>query len=346
MTAATLPTPPYTAEAPPAAVMSQMICGGLWVTKGLYIVAKLGIADLVAQTPRTAAELASITRTHAPSLYRVLRMLASLGVFAEDDGGRFGLTPLAATLLTDAPGSQRALATLWGEPFHWQAWSGFMHSVETGEAAWEHALGQSLFAYFNDHPAHATLFDQAMTCFSAHEAAAIAAAYDFTEVGTLVDLGGGEGLLLATILDAYPIMRGILFDLPPVAARAELLVRARGIADRCIAVGGSFFTAVPVGDLYLLKNIVHDFSDEQALAILQTVRSAMHAGARLVIAQEAVPAGNTPSVGKLLDMQMLLIGGKERTEAEYRALFTAAGLRLTRVLPTRSPLHLIEGVPA
>ena len=330
----------------PPVVMTQIITGGLWVTKSIYVAAELGIADLVAAEPLTAEVLSAATGTHAPSLYRVLRALASIGIFAEDERGRFGLTPLAATLRRDVPGSVRELARLWGVDWHWAAWNSFIDTVRTGTDSVQLHYGKPLFAFFSDFPERALMFEGAMTTFSAQEAGAVAAAYDFSKFDTLTDLGGGHGLLLATILRANPTLRGTVFELPLALDGARQLLAEWGLSDRGTVVGGDFLTAVPPSDAYILKNILHDFDDARALAILANVRRALAPGGRVLVVQEVLPPGNAPSGGKLLDMQMLFIGGKERTEAEYRTLFASAGLRLTRIVETMSPLCVIEGVAA
>lgn len=300
----------------------------------------------MAEQPRTAEDLAAATGVHARSLYRVLRALASIGVFAEDDLGRFGLTPLAATVRSDVIGSLRGMAQLWGDPLHWQAWGSFLDTVRTGRSGFELAFGMPLFDVFAQHPQQARMFNEAMTAFSGYEAGPIADAYDFSDVGTLVDVGGGQGLLLPTILRRYSAMHGVLFDLPPVVADGSAPLDALGVRERVSVAGGDFISSVPEGgDAYMLKNIVQDFDDAQATAILAAVRRANGSRGRLLVVQEVIPAGNTPAVGKLLDMQMLLIGGRERTAAEYRAHFAAAGFRLTRIVPTQAPLHVIEGEP-
>lgn len=333
--------------APPPAVMAQLITGGVWITKALYVAAALEIADRVSEQPRTAEELADAAGAHAPSLYRVLRALASIGVFAEDEDGRFSLTPLADTLRSDRSGSLRGMALLWGHPEHWQAWGSFLDTVRTGRSGFELAFGVPLFQFFAQRPEIALIFNDAMTAFSGYEADAVAAAYDFSGAGSLVDVGGGQGLLLATILRRFPGVRGVLFDLPSVVTAGNAPLDALGVRDRATVVGGDFFAAAPDGgDVYILKNIVHDFDDRQALAILSVVRRAMDAHGTLLLAQEVLPPGNAPSGGKLLDMQMLLIGGRERTEAEYRSLLEGGGFRLTRIIPTQAPLSLIEAVPA
>ncbi len=326
--------------------MMQMLMEGMYVSQSLYCAAELAIADLVDGDGLTAQQLAERTGTHAPSLNRVLRALASVGVFEQDANGRFRQTPLSATLKT-GPCSLRALALSMGAPFHWRAWSGFLHSVRTGGDGWHNAYGVSVFEYFARNPEHAALFNAAMTSFSASEAEAVAASYDFTGIQTLADVGGGHGLLLATVLKANPGMRGILFDLPHVVEGAAPILEIAGVLERCEIMAGDMFHYVPGGaDAYLLKHILHDWQDEQALAILQNCRRAMAPASRLLVIEEALPDGNAPSPGKLLDMQMLLIGGKERTAAEYQDLFRVARVELSKMLPTRAALHVMEAVPA
>jgi hypothetical protein len=326
--------------------MGQMIAGSVFLSRALYVAAQLGIADLLAEGPRTSVALAEACGAHAPALARVLRALASVGVFAEDEQGRYGLTPLAETLRSDATGSLRALAQFYGAPWHNQVWDSLLHGVQTGETPIVHATGMNVFEYFMGHHDHFALFDQAMTGFSIGEADAVVAGYDFAGIERLVDVGGGHGYLLGSILRKYPSLRGLLFDLPPVVDGARALLDRMDVAERCEVVAGDFFTAVPPGgDAYILKNIVHDFDDQVAGAILRSCRRAMGDRARLLLVQEVLPPGNAPSPGKLLDMQMLLIGGRERTEAEYQALLAASGFALQRVVSQPAPLHVIEATP-
>jgi hypothetical protein len=294
--------------------------------------------------PKTAEELAQAVRAHAPSLYRVLRALASVGIFAEDAAGRFELTG-KARLLVSGTGSFRSTAIAVGAPWHYRVWGSFLHTVETGEVAWNHSTGQSLFEYFASHSDHARMFDDMMTEFSVLESAAIVEAYDFSVFHTVADIAGGNGFLLAAILERHPTMRGILFDLPHVTPGAARLLSRDGISARSEIISGDMFHFVPGGaDAYLLKNILHDWDDEPAVCLLSNIRRAMGPQSTILALQEALPPGNAPSAGKLLDMQMLLIGGRERTETEYESLFHAAGLRLTRIIPTEAPIHVIEGV--
>jgi len=326
--------------------MIRMISGGLYLTHSLYVAARLGVADLLIPGPQTATELAGAAGVHAPSLHRVMRALASVGVFTEDPDGRFALTA-RGRLLASGPGSLRSVAMGIGAPWHTRVWESLLHTVQTGETAWDHATGESLFQYFASHPEHAALFDGMMTEFSIWEAAAVAEAYDFTGIHTTADIAGGHGWLLATILQRYPTMRGILFDLPHVTSGAGSALSSHALNGRCEVISGDMFHCVPGGaDAYLLKNVLHDWDDVQAAKILSSVRRAMPPGSRILVIQEALPLGGAPSAGKLLDMQMLLIGGKERTHGEYEQLFAQAGLRLTRLIPTAAPVHVIEGAPA
>jgi hypothetical protein len=323
--------------------MAQMITG-YWLSQAVYVAAKLGLADRLRDGPRTAAEVAAETASHPPSLYRLLRALASVGVFAQDSQGRFGLTPLDNCLRSDVPGSQRAMAIMAGEE-HYAAYGELLFSVQTGRTGFEKVFGQPVFDFLSQHPEQARLFDQAMVSVHGRETGAMLDAYDFTGVGVLADIGGGNGSVLTAVLARYPAMRGILFDLPGVAERAKTSIVAAGMAGRCEVVGGSFFESVPPGaDAYLLRHIIHDWNDEQCGRILRNIHQAMGEGGRLLVVESLIPPGNEPAFGKLLDLTMLVIpGGLERTRAEYEALFGAAELRLTRVVPTRADVSVIEG---
>jgi hypothetical protein len=333
---------------PPPIDMMQMLTGA-WLTMALYVAAKLGVADLMAAGPQTSEELARATKTHAPSLYRLLRALASTGVFTSTPAGRFGLTPVGATLRSDVPDSMRAMAILEGEEWHWQPWGRLLHSVRTGEAAFDQVHGMGGFQYFAQHPEAGEIFNQAMTSFAAQVNAALVRAYDWSGIGTLVDVGGGHGTLLAAVLKANPAMRGVLFDLPSVVDGAQPVLEAEGVADRCEIVGGSIFEGVPPGgDTYLIKEIVHGFDDERAALVLGHCLRTMSPNGRVLVVETVIPPGDEPTLGKLLDLEMLVMGpgGHERTEGEFRALFERAGLLLTRIVPTPSPMQIVEGVRA
>jgi hypothetical protein len=270
-----------------------------------------------------------------------------MGVFAEDAEGRFVLTPLAEGLRADAPASMRAFIMMMGEDWHWRAWGELLESVRTGQSAFEHVFGCGLFAYFAARPEAARVFDAAMTSRTDQEKAAVLAAYDWP-AGTIVDVGGGVGALLAAILARRPDAHGVLFDLPHVTTDATERIEQAGVSQRCKVVAGDFFQEVPPGgDLYLLKKIIHDWDDQHALAILRNCRAAIADGGRLLVIEHVLAPGNAPSWGKLLDLQMLVVthGGRERSEAEYRALLRQAGFELERVIPTASITSLIEAVP-
>jgi hypothetical protein len=319
---------------------------GFRVSQAIYAVTVLGIPDLLVDRPRSADEIAVASGAHAPSLYRVLQLLASEGVFAETYDGCFALTPMAEILRRDVPGTLRPLVLFNGGETLWRSWGHLLHAVQTGEPAFDHAHGASFFAYFRQHPGEWALFDELMAAQTAPAARAVAAAYDFSPFGTIVDVGGGRGTLILELLDAYPHLRGIVFDQPAVAAGARQAIEAAGLTGRCEAVGGDFFAVVPEGgDVYLMKFILHDWDDKQCIAILRTCRRRMPAHGRLLVIELLVPPGNTPSFAKSQDVNMLAnLGGRERSEAEYQALYTAAGFALTRTIPAQDELHVIEGI--
>jgi hypothetical protein len=332
----------------PSITMLNMATGS-WLSQAIYVAAKLGIADLLQDGAKTCTVLAEATKTHADALYRLLRALASVGVFAEERDGGFRSTPLADCLRTGTPGSLRAFAIMLGEQEHWRAWGDVLHSVRTGQPAFDHVFGMPHFRYFGEHPESGRLFNEGMTSRSADENDAIIAAYDFSDFRTVVDVGGGQGTLLTTILEAAPDTRGVLFDLPHVIVATRDAIAQTGQAPRCELKDGNFFDAVPAGgDAYTLKKVIHDWDDERALAILKRCRAAVSSAGCLLLIEPVIPPGNSPSFNKLLDLLMLVwtSGGKERTEAEHRALLAAAGFRMARLIPTRSPLSIIEAVPS
>ena len=330
---------------PPQLAVLQM-ASGYWVSRSIYVAAKLGIADLLKDSPKSCDELAAATGTHAPSLYRVLRALASLGVFAETQPNHFTLTPLAACLQSDTPNSVRACVIVQGEEYY-RAWGEFMHSVHTGGSSFEHIYGMNIFEYLAQNPESAKIFDEAMTNLSVTEIAGIAASYDFSSIQTLVDVAGGEGLLIASILKSNPTLKGVLFDRPHVIERAKPFLEAEGLLERCQLAAGNFFESVPEGgDAYILKYIIHNWDDERAIAILKQCHKVMPDNGKVLVAEQVIPPGNQPFMGKLIDLNMLVMtdGGRERTEAEYRALFEKAGFKLTRIVPTQDDVSIIEGI--
>jgi hypothetical protein len=315
-----------------------------WNTQGIWVAAELGIADLLTEGPLTAEALAEQTHTHSGALYRVLRALASVGVFSEDDQNRFSLTPTANLLRSDADCSQRSFAIMMGAEFH-EAWGELLHSVRTGEPGFEKRFGMPFFEYMTGNPERHGIYDAAMTGVHGAETEPMLDAYDFSAFQTVVDIGGGNGLLLASVLKRYTALEGILFDLPVVADRAGSIVSGLGLSGRCRIEGGDFFVSVPAGiDAYVLRHIIHDWEDRDAITILQNCREAMNSDGRILVLEILIPPGNEPCFGKWLDLMMLLVLGRERTEDQYRRLFSAAGLKLNRIIPTASEVSIIEGI--
>jgi hypothetical protein len=319
---------------------------GYMVSAALSVAAQLGIADLLASGPRSASELAGSTAVNEDALYRVLRALAMVGVFTETSPRTFALTPAAALLRKDVPGSVRDMVLWMADAFHFRIYAETMHSVKTGDTLGERVLGMPVFQYFERDPELSARFNNAMTNFSAGVAPAVLEAYDFSGINVLVDVAGGHGMMLASILRQYPKMRGILVDLAHVIAGAAPL-DALGVRDRCEAVAGDFFTEVPRGgDAYIMKHIIHDWSDEQAGLILKNIRAALDGkpGGKVILVEAVLKPGNEPDLSKLIDLEMLLLpGGRERTRDEFAALFASNGFELTRVVPTHSPLCVVEG---
>ena len=326
--------------------MLQLI-SGFWISRAIYIIAKLGIADHLAGGPKNAEEIAAATNAHAGAIYRILRALSSVGVLTEDADRRFGLTPLSETLRTDAPGSLRAFATVELGEEHYPAWGELLHSVKTGGVAFDKAFGMPIWEFFARNPENARTFDDAMTNMTLAIKDAILASYDASAIRKLVDIAGGHGSLITAILKSNSEMKGILFDLPDVAEGARKRIEAEGLSDRCEVVAGSFFESVPEGaDAYILKWIIHDWDDERSIAIFKNIRRAMAEGGKLLLVEAVVPPGSEPHFSKFIDLNMLVMtGGRERTEEEYRLLLEAGGFKLTKVIPTGSPMSIIEAEP-
>lgn len=330
---------------PPEAILTNIAFGAL-MTQALYVAAKLGIADLVAEGVTSTDELAARTETNSSALYRILRSLASNGIFRETEARNFELTPLADALRTGVSNSMRNAAIFMGESWHWAVWGDMLHSVKTGKPAWAKILSEDVFDYFNQNPEAGEIFNNAMSDMSKGTAMPVVEAYDFSGFETIADIAGGHGFLLAQILRSTPAIKGLLFDVPAVIAGAGGFFREAGVEDRAETVSGDFFEAVPAADAYIMKHIIHDWDDESALRILASIRRAMIGDGRLLVVETVVPEGNGPDYSKLLDLEMLVSpGGLERTEAEFRSLFERAGFSLTRIIPTRSPMFIIEGRP-
>jgi len=321
---------------------------GSVITQMIAVAAQLKIADLLIEGPKSVERLADATDTHAPTLYRLMRALASEDIFEETDPGHFALTPVAELLQVSNPYSLRDYAILFGSDLYYHSWPNLLQSVQSGDSALEMTFGMNLFEYLQQNPTDATIFNEAMTSVSSQEAIAVSKAYDFSEAQTLVDVGGGHGILLATILRANPSLKGILFDRAAVVESASALLQNESIATRCEIAEGDFFTAVPTGgDVYILKYIIHDWDDERAQKILKNCREAMGPEGRLLVVDTVISAGNTPFLGKLKDIVMLAVtsGGIERTDVEFQNLFSSAGFKLNRIIPTQTIVSIIEGLP-
>ena len=324
----------------------QQLIQGFQVTQCIYVAAKLGIADLLREGPRTSEELARVTGTHAPSLYRVLRLLTAVDLLTEGQNHSFALTPLGAYLQTGVPGSMHYTVLLRGEKT-WQVWGDLLHSVETGETGYQHLFGLSLFEYNQQHPEHAILFNNMMTEWTTSVAPTVTGAYDFSATGTLVDVGGGHGQMLASILQVHTTLHSVLFDLPHVVEGAPPLLEAAGVADRCQVIGGDFFKAVPAGyKTYLLSQVIHDWDDERSIDLLSRCHQAMQPEGKVLLVERVILSGSSPQLLVLeSDVQMLVVtGGRERTDVEYATLLSASGFELTRLIPVLPPFYVIEAV--
>ncbi|MDT5010350.1 MAG: hypothetical protein QOH57_1967 [Mycobacterium sp.] len=329
--------------APASAAMMEMIIAG-WMSQAITVVAELGVADALADGPLPIDELAARVNADPDALSRLLRALIGRGVFGRRRDGCYQLNSLANTLRSDAPMSAVWAARFYGSREQRERWTVLIDSVRTGKAVVSALRGKESFAYFDEHPELAELFNLTMTSISQMTTAPIVAGYDFSSFGTVVDVGGGQGPLLAAVLTAAPASRGVLYDLPSVVAHATDLLRESNVADRVEIAEGSFFDAVPGGgDAYLLKNIVHDWPDEKAVQILQNVRAAAGSRAAVLLVEFIIPEHDRDFPGNWVDLEMLLnLGARERTAAEYRDLLRRAGLRMTRVVATASPLSVVE----
>jgi hypothetical protein len=326
--------------------MMQMTMGFI-VSQAISVASKLYLADHLKTGAKTLAELAEMTQTHEPSLYRLLRGLTSVGVFARDGEGNYSNSPLSEVLRSDHPQSIRAAAHMICDREHWNSHGNMLHSVKTGEIAFDHTFGMPVFPYFAANPEVAEIFDNAMTSFSGPIAEAVVATYDFADAGTIADIAGGHGFLLAKVLKSAPQAKGILFDQPQVVAGADAVLQREGVDDRIEKIGGDFFREIPVeADIYLMKFIIHDWNDEQSVQILSNLAKSAKPGARVLLVESVVEEDDAvPSMSKVMDLNMLaMTGGKERTEKEYAALFEKTGFRLTRVIPTPSPMQIVEAV--
>ena len=323
------------------------IATGFWASRALYVAAKLEIADQLTVGPASAEQLAHSSGVHAPSLRRILRALASLGVFAEDKDGHFDHTLLSHRLCTNATGSLREFVVMLGEEESWRSWGEVMHSVRTGEPAFDKVFGASQWDYLATHPDAARNFDAAMAERSAAEDEAVLSAWTFKPTGKVVDVGGGRGTLLSAVLRANPQLHGVVFDLAHVIERARPALAAQGLGSRLQVATGDFFADELPRDaqVYMLKKVIHDWDDARAAAILKSCARAMAPNATLLLIEPVIASGNEPSFAKLLDLFMLVWpGGRERTEFEHGSLLAGVGLELRRTVATTSALSILEAV--
>ncbi len=327
-------------EVAPQETMLNLI-GGFWIARSIYLAAKLGVADVFDDQPKTIAQLAAATNTEPRSLYRLMRALASVGIFTEASDRCFALTSLGATLKSDTPGSMRYVAMAQMGDDHSLGWSNGLHSLRTGETAFNAAAGMPIWDYYAQHPEAGQVFSQSMTNIGTPVAQAVAASYNFSEFNIIVDIGGAQGSLISTIMRSHPHLKGILFDLPEIIATVS-------VDENIQPIAGNFFEFVPPeGDAYLLRMIIHDWDDEKSSIILKNCHQAMPDHAKLLLVESIIPTGDEPSLAKFVDMLMLMMtGGRERTEEEYRSLLRSSGFELTQVIPLPAMLNLsiIEAV--
>ena len=332
-----------TEPSPPDQVFQ--LCMGFIPAISLNVAAKLGVADQLSKGPKDVSELAQATHVSEDALYRVMRALSIFGVFKELNGRRFEQTPASDLLRADHPQSLRPFVLFFPDPLHFRCYSNLMHSVKTGETTGKVTLGKELFEYLREAPEDSETFNAAMVNLTQMFIPAVLEAYDFSGTNTLVDIGGGHGSVLASILQKYPSMKGILADIDYVVAGADSYLKSMGVADRCQTVPIDFFKSVPSGgDTYILKNIIHDWDDERSLTILTNIRTALanNKQGKVLLLEIVIEPGANP-LGYLADIEMMVLaGGRERSEQEYRGLFARAGFRLTRIVPTKGPQSVIE----
>jgi len=329
-------------ELPPPAQLMKFIAGR-WISKPIYVAAELRIADMLADGPKSIKELAQASQSHASSLYRMMRALASVGIFSETEDKRFELTPMAEYLKT---GTMRSIALMFNSDWSDKAWGYFLDCVKTGDTAFEKAHGMPVSDWLEKNPLAADLFNEANAVKAANSHRAIVDVYDFSGINTLTDVGGGIGVLMVEILIANPLMKGVVADIPSVIQEARKIIKSQGLEDRCEAVECDFFKKIPSGsDAYLMSNILHDWSDEQCRIILTNCHRAMKTESRLLVVEMVIPPGNEPSVAKLLDLEMLVTtGGRERTEKEFKTLLESSGFKFSKTIATKESICIIEGL--
>ena len=329
---------------PPA--LFQMATG-YWLSQAVYVAAKLGLADLLRDGPRSCRELAAVTGTDPQCLFRLMRALSAAHIFVHTQGDHFALATAGKSLQSDAPVSQRAIIMTLGE-VHYQAWGNLLHTVRTGSTGFASTFGTSLFAYLQTSPEAADTFNRGMSDVASMLAYAVLLAYDFSRISFLVDVGGGQGQFLRTILKLHPEMKGTTFDLPSTIEQAKQYFSRALCSTRLAAIGGDFFHSVPEGaDAYVLCGVIHDWDDDPAVQILRNCRLAMNRKGRLLLVEMVVPDDDAHCFSKLLDLNMMVMtGGRERTRAEFAALLNAAGYSLSRIIPTLAPQSVLEAIPS
>lgn len=338
---------PVTNQAPPPHVGILQILNGAHVAGAVSCLAQLGIPDLLESGPKSAEELAGRTGTQPDALYRLMRATACVGVLAEGPDGKFSQTRMSAVLCSQAQPSLRGLAIMGGRDWHGRGWSHLEYCVKTGKQAIDKIYGMTIFEFLSNNPVEAQIFDDAMTALSAVDGPAVAEAYNFDGVSTIVDIGGGRGLLLATLLQKNPHLKGTLYEVPRVLAQAQDGA-LKPFMDRCNLVSGDMFSSVPAGaDAYIMKHIIHDWPDQACIQILKACRQGVNPGGKLLVVDCVIQPGNDFSPGKFLDLQMLIFpSGRERTETQFREMLASAGWKLSRIIPTTAVDSVIEALPA
>jgi hypothetical protein len=317
-----------------------------WTSQTIYVAAKLGVADVLSEGSKSCDEIASATGANRKCLTRLTRALVALSVLAVDGDGRFRLTEIGASLQSGMPGSMRSMILTLGEE-HYQAWGKLIESIKSDKPAFDEVYQRPLFEYLAQNSAAAHTFNEAMTDMTSQVALATVLAYDFSRSRVVADIGGGHGVLLDSILRSNPSTTGILFDSEHVIEGATRYIESNGVGDRRRSIGGDFFESIPVGaDIYILKNVLHDWSDDRAVRILKNCRCAMGPEAKLLVIEVVLPLTDEPVFGSLLDLNMLVMsGGRERTKDEYGRLFEESGFRLTQAIPTRALVSILEAIP-
>jgi hypothetical protein len=323
--------------------MTMQLATGYIASSCMNAVTRLKIADLLAQGPKSVADLASVASVNEDILYRVLRALASVGVFVEPEPRVFANSSFSEVLRTDAPGSMWPMILWMCDPFHFDVYRDIMPTLKDGKPGIEHVFKKPAFDVIFSNEELAQVFNNAMTTFSALVIPAVLEAYDFGDIGTLADVAGGHGFVLTAILKKYPKMKGILFDLDHVVEGARQRINEMKLADRVELAPGDFFQSVPPADSYVMKHIIHDWDDEKAVTILKNCAMHLKPGGKVILIEAVLSPGNEPNMGKWIDIEMFMMpGGRERTEEEFRDLFTRAGMKPSRVVPTKSPLSVVE----